>query len=245
MLSVPVGLRGARRHPRAGAVLAVLTAAVVAAVWFAVRVAAAQRAAQPTVVPGRTAVVSRNVPPGLAGTAGVAGVSAGGSEAPGGATSPAGSSTNGPAGARIIVHVVGEVARPGIVLLAQGARVIDAVTAAGGALASSDLERINLARVVTDGEQVHVPAPGEAILPGAYGSTLRAPAGGSEPAVRVNLNTAGLGELDSLPGVGPVLAQRIIDWRAQHGRFTSVEELGEISGIGARLLSQLTDRVTV
>ena len=251
--AIPAGLRSARWHPRSRAVVAVLAVAVVAGVWFAVRVAAAARAAEPTSVLARTAVTSRSIPAGFAtGADGGAAASSTGS-ATGSATGAAGAGAGAAPGAgRIVVHVVGEIARPGIVLLPQGARVIDAVTAAGGALPSADLERINLARAVADGEQVHVPAPGEQILPGAFGSTIgpvggQGVTGGSAAAAsgRVNLNTAGLAELDTLPGVGPVLAQRILDWRREHGRFTSVDELGEVSGIGERLLAQLADRVTL
>ncbi len=251
--ALPAGLRSARWHPRSSVVVAVLAVAVVAGVWFAVRVAAAARAAEPTSVPARTAVTSRSIPAGFAtGADGGAAASSTGS-ATGSATGAAGAAAGAAPGAgRIVVHVVGEIARPGIVLLPQGARVIDAVTAAGGALPSADLERINLARAVADGEQVHVPAPGEQILPGAFGSTIgpvggQGVTGGAAAAApgRVNLNTAGLAELDTLPGVGPVLAQRILDWRREHGRFTSVDELGEVSGIGERLLAQLADRVTL
>ncbi len=142
------------------------------------------------------------------------------------------------------MHVVGEVAGPGVVHLPEGSRVTDAIDAAGGALATADLKRINLARALGDGEQVHVPAPGEPILPGAFGPAVTATgrAGSGAP---VRLNSASARELESLPGVGPVLAQRIIDWRDAHGRFSSVEELGEVSGIGEKLLAQLTPKVTV
>ena len=132
-----------------------------------------------------------------------------------------------------------------------GSRVQDAVEAAGGPTREADLARVNLARLVVDGEQVHVPAPGDPDPPvgpvtggaatggsGGGGST----SGASGP---VSLNTADLAGLDTLPGVGPVLAQRIVDWRTQHGRFTSVEELGEVSGIGEKLLAQLSPLVTL
>ncbi len=120
----------------------------------------------------------------------------------------------------------------------------DAIDAAGGALTTADLKRINLARALGDGEQVHVPAPGESILPGAFRPAVTATsrAGSGAP---VHLNNASARELESLPGVGPVLAQRIIDWRDAHGRFSSVDELGEVSGIGEKLLVQLTPKVTV
>ena len=156
----------------------------------------------------------------------------------------------------VVVHVVGQVARAGVYHLAAGARIADAIEAAGGGTRSADLSAVNLARVVVDGEQVHVPRPGESVVPppgssggaapggssagGAAGSGNPAGAGGT-----VSLNSADLTALDTLPGVGPVLAQRILDWRTEHGRFTSVEELGEVSGIGEKLLSQLTAKVTL
>jgi competence protein ComEA len=159
------------------------------------------------------------------------------------------------AGAEIVVHVVGQVVRPGLVRLRQGARVADAVAAAGGARAGADLAALNLARLVIDGEQLHVPKPGEAVPAPAAGSGSgagsgggaggRAGGGGVSGSVSVSLNTADLAALDSLPGVGPVLAQRILDWRAEHGRFTSVDERGEVSGIGDTLLARLRPRVTL
>jgi competence protein ComEA len=152
----------------------------------------------------------------------------------------------------LVVHVVGQVAKPGLVRLKAGARVADAIESAGGATRAADLEAMNLARALVDGEQVFVPKPGEqppAVagpqVPG--GSTAGDGSGsvGGSATGSVNLNTADLNALDSLPGVGPVLAQRIVDWRTEHGRFTSVEELGEVSGIGDKLLSQLRPKVTV
>jgi len=138
-----------------------------------------------------------------------------------------------------------------------GARVGDAVAAAGGATPTADLAAVNLARVLVDGEQVHVPRPGESVPPAGSavgsagsgsgqgtGSTGGSGASGASGA-KVSLNSADLAALDTLPGVGPVLAQRILDWRTEHGRFTSVEELGEVSGIGEKLLAQLTPKVTL
>lgn len=142
-----------------------------------------------------------------------------------------------------VVHVAGQVVRPGIVRLAQGSRVVDAVEAAGGPLADADLAAINLARPVVDGEQVYVPTPGE-VVPAVSGPAgVDGPAGGGEGPI--DLNAADTVALDTLPGVGPVLAERIIAWRAEHGRFTSVDELGEVSGIGEKLLGQIRDRVMV
>lgn len=147
----------------------------------------------------------------------------------------------------LIVHVAGQVQRPGIVRLVPGDRVVDAIAGAGGASPEADLAAVNLARPVIDGEQVYVPAPGE--LPPAPASGAGPASGsgsGAGPAATViDLNTADAATLDGLPGVGPVLAERIVDWRTEHGRFTSVEELAEVSGIGDKVLSQLRDKVRV
>jgi len=146
----------------------------------------------------------------------------------------------------LLVHVVGQVRRPGVVRLPPGARVLDAVKAAGGAMSTADLAHLNLARPVADGEQIVVPKPGESIpvagasVPAGKGSAGVGAAGGL-----VDLNTADASALDSLPGVGPVLSQRILDWRTEHGRFSSVDELGEVSGIGDKLLAQIGPKVRV
>jgi competence protein ComEA len=150
----------------------------------------------------------------------------------------------------LLVHVVGQVRHPGVVRLPSGSRVLDAVDAAGGALPSADLNHVNLARVVADGEQIVVPKPGE-IVPAApgtqgagVGSAGQGSTGGSAGGL-VDLNTADAAALDALPGVGPVLSQRILDWRTAHGRFSSVDELGEVSGIGVKLLAQIGPKVKV
>ncbi len=148
----------------------------------------------------------------------------------------------------LVVHVVGQVRRPGVVRLPPGARVLDAIRAAGGATSSADLNHLNLARPVADGEQIVVPKPGESVVqgaaPGAGGAGVGTSGVGSVGGL-VDLNTADAAALDSLPGVGPVLAQRILDWRAQHSRFTSVDELGEVSGIGDKILATIRPKVTV
>ena len=138
------------------------------------------------------------------------------------------------AAAELVVHVVGAVHRPGLVRLPGGARVADAVEAAGGATAAARLASVNLARPVVDGEQVVVQRRGRPAVLGA--PAVGAPAAGAGPAAPVDLNTATLDSLDGLPGIGPVLAQRILDWRTAHGRFSSVDELGEVSGIGEATL---------
>jgi competence protein ComEA len=140
---------------------------------------------------------------------------------------------------------VGQVRTPGLVELPAGSRVGDALHAAGGATDAADLSVVNLARVLVDGEQVVVPAPGEVSAATARpGTAPGAPGTASEAAV-VDLNTAGLAELDALPGIGPVLAQRILDWRTDNGAFRDVAELGEVAGIGETLLGRLRPMVTV
>jgi competence protein ComEA len=152
----------------------------------------------------------------------------------------------------VVVQVVGAVHRPGLVRLAAGSRVADAVRAAGGLTAGAQQASVNLARVLVDGEQLLVqrrgrppilPAPGPAV--GAAGGVEGGTAPGGSPTAPVDLNTATLEQLDGLPGIGPVLAQRILDWRTANGRFDSVDELGEVSGIGEAHLSDLRPLVVV
>lgn len=140
--------------------------------------------------------------------------------------------------AQLVVHVAGLVHTPGVVRLPAGARVLDAVEAAGGARDGVDLTGLNLARLVTDGEQVFVgvsPPAGAAATPGA----------GESESKLVNLNTATNDQLEALPGIGPALAGRIMAWRDEHGRFASVDELQEVSGIGPATFAELADLVTV
>jgi competence protein ComEA len=134
----------------------------------------------------------------------------------------------------VVVHVVGAVQQPGLYRLARGKRVADAVARAGGVTAKADLALINLAALVSDGQQVVVPARSP---PGA------APAPGEAAAGPVHLNSATVEQLDALPGVGPVTAQKIVDYREKHGAFSSVRELDAIPGIGPARLEQLTELV--
>jgi competence protein ComEA len=138
---------------------------------------------------------------------------------------------------RLVVDVAGRVRRPGLVTLTAGARVADALRAAGGVLPGTDLTSLNLARKVVDGEQIVVGGPGVAAAPPTAGSP-----GPSNP---LDLNTATVADLDQLPGVGPVLAQRIVDWRATHGGFTSVSQLRQVTGIGDSKYADLQPLVRV
>lgn len=161
-------------------------------------------------------------------------------------TGPASASASATAGPVLVVHVAGKVRRPGIVELPAGSRVIDALRAAGGARKGVDVSGLNLARPLADGEQIVVgPAPSTA--GGGPGPPM--PSGGSVPAAPgtalVNLNTATGAELEQLPGVGPVTASSILEWRTEHGRFSTVDELLEVSGIGEKTLAELRDLVTV
>ncbi|MGR2753527.1 helix-hairpin-helix domain-containing protein [Agromyces arachidis] len=135
----------------------------------------------------------------------------------------------------LLVHVLGAVARPGIVELAPGARVVDAVGAAGGLTAEADPGGVNLARALVDGEQLVVPVVGAAPAPSADGT--------SAASGRVSLNAADVAELDTLPRIGPALAQRIIDWREANGPFTDVAQLMEVAGIGDAVYAGLVDLV--
>jgi competence protein ComEA len=144
------------------------------------------------------------------------------------------------AAGRVAVHVAGRVRRPGLVRLAAGSRVLDAVRAAGGTTAGADLDAVNLARRLVDGEQVRIPARGQAAP--AAAAPAGAPAG--QAAGPLDLNTATAEQLDTLPGVGEVTAGRIVAYRTAHP-FTSVDELLEVPGIGQRRFEQLKDLVTV
>lgn len=158
----------------------------------------------------------------------------------------AGAASPAAAAAEVVVAVSGKVRRPGLVHLPSGSRVDDALRAAGGALAGVDVGVLNLARRLVDGEQVLVgvdPPPGapQGAAPGPSGQKPAKASGGGP----VDLNTATAAELDALPGIGPVLAQRIVDWRTEHGRFASVDQLREVTGIGESKFRDLQPAVTV
>jgi competence protein ComEA len=137
------------------------------------------------------------------------------------------------AGPEVVVDVDGKVRRPGVVRLPAGARVDDAVRAAGGPLPGASLAGLNLARKLADGEQVLV-----GVVPA--GGVAGAPAGGD---ALVDLNAADVTALDALPGIGPVLAQHIVDWRTEHGRFASIDQLREVPGIGESKYATLKNKV--
>lgn len=150
-----------------------------------------------------------------------------------------------PANGGLVVDVAGKVRHPGLYRLASGARVQDALIAAGGMVPGVDPVTVNLARKLTDGEQlvIGLPAAAEPVISGA-GNGVGGP-GNAAATGLVDLNTATAEQLDALPGVGPVLAQRILDWRSQHGRFDSVDALSQVTGIGAAKLADLKPLVTV
>lgn len=201
--------------------------------------AAADRGAEPAPSPG---------PPVQAGRASGSGGGAGGPGGPGGATAAGG------AAGVIVVDVSGKVRRPGVHRLPAGSRVADALRAAGGVRPGTKTDGLNRARFLMDGEQVVVGGAATAGAPGAgagaaagaggaAGPTGAAGVGGAAAAGPIGLNTATAEQLDQLPGVGPVLAQHILDYRAEHGGFRSVEELREVNGIGDRRFADLQDLV--
>jgi competence protein ComEA len=142
---------------------------------------------------------------------------------------------------QLVVQAAGAVARPGVYTVASGARVNDLVTVAGGFAADADPDQVQLAAPLTDGERVYVPRIGESVLPATPSS------GQESPTARgpIDLNRATGADLESLPGIGPALAQAIIDYRSEHGRFSSVDELGEVRGIGPAKMDQLRPLVKV
>ena len=223
---LPPGVQGRVRIGVAQvcAVAVAVAAAMGLLAWWSVR------AADPgDLVPTRSTVAGGVAPEPLATPVGLASSSA---SAPG---TPS-------ASAEVVVDVAGKVRKPGIVRLPSGSRVVDALEAAGGARRGVDLSSLNLARLLVDGEQVLV---GMAVPPGIAPSAASAATAPGGPAALVNLNTADQATLEELPGVGPVTAQAILQWRTENGAFTAVEELLEVSGIGDATLAEIAPHVTL
>jgi competence protein ComEA len=146
----------------------------------------------------------------------------------------------------VVIDVQGQVHRPGVVELPEGSRVVDALAAAGGVTRRATTLTLNLAQVLVDGTQVLVPSRRRVTAGAASGATSAQPAEpGSMAGGVVNLNTATLAQLDDLPGIGPVLAQRILDYRSEHGSFTTADQLMDVSGIGASTFADLESLVGV
>jgi competence protein ComEA len=229
-------------------VLALLVAAGLAVTsWWVMR-------GDPEVAPVSSAPSTPLVAVG-AGTSAGAAPSAAASEAGAPGVAATGASGAAGGGATVTVDVTGRVRHPGVLELPAGSRVVDALEAAGGSRPGADLTGLNRARLLVDGEQIVVGAPagsgvaGSAAGPGAGGSAgsgaAGATAGGSAAGALVNLNTASAEELDTLPEVGPVTAQGILDYRTEHGGFGSVDELLDIDGIGEKTLAKIAPHVTV
>jgi competence protein ComEA len=140
--------------------------------------------------------------------------------------------------ARVVVHVVGAVRRPGLYRLREGARVADAVSSAGGATGRAELSGVNLAAPLVDGAQVVVPLRAAAV------AGVAAPQVPGDMPAKVSLAVATLEQLDTLPGIGPVTAQKILDYRTEHGPFRSVDDLDGVPGIGPATIDELRDHVT-
>jgi competence protein ComEA len=201
------------------AISIVIAVAVGVAAWLAVR---SDPEPVPALAPVSEPLVSPSVPSSV--------------ESPGAAAGAGGAGGSG----EVTVDVAGKVRKPGIAVLPPGSRVVDALEAAGGARRGVDLASLNLARPLVDGEQILVGVP---VPTGVVGS-LGAP-GAGESGPLVNLNTADLAALETLPGVGPVTAGAIMTWRTEHGGFTAVEELLEVDGIGDATLAEIAPHVTI
>ncbi|WP_240322791.1 helix-hairpin-helix domain-containing protein [Austwickia chelonae] len=235
LLTLPPMLQSSRVRPAWGAIGGLAVLGVLVAVVFGVRVFMTSSAATPTPVvasnrPGDLRQQQKSIPEGKQSAASPV-------------TTP--TSTGSTAGT-LVVHVVGQVKKPGVVRAASGARVEEVIAASGGLTAQADTRQVNLARVVSDGEQVVVPAHGELLPPGQGGGASGGPGGKSSAAPgKINVNTADATALDALPGVGPVTARRIVEWRQSHGRFSSLKELQEIPGIGPKLVEQIMPLVSL
>jgi competence protein ComEA len=230
--------------------LAVAVAGAITGVWVV-----SQRPHALAVAPSRSTIAGTTIPSSdpsggssARGAPPAAGSASPSASAPSAASPPV--SGSGTATAMVVVDVAGKVHHPGVYRLPDGARVDDALRAAGGPLAGVSLDSLNLAAKLVDGEQVPVgvrPAAGGAgagaAPPGAGG--IPGSGASSSAASPVDVNTATLEQLETLPGVGPVLAQHILDWRDAHGSFTSVDQLQDVSGIGPAKFADLKGLVTL
>ncbi|WP_161958440.1 helix-hairpin-helix domain-containing protein [Ornithinimicrobium cavernae] len=265
LLTLPGPLRSVNLSVRPAAVVALIVVVLVAAAVFGFRWWRAEQGSEPVpVAPLAASGTPRPVAePGGAGAGGTAAGSAdsavvsaepsAGVGAGAGLPPTAGATTA--AEQDLLVHVAGEVERPGVVRLGGGARVQDAVDAAGGLAAGADTSRLNLARPVADGERIWVPRPGEEVpevadpggVPGAStgGPAAAGDDAGGGGAAPININTADQAVLEELPGVGPVTAAAIVQWRTEHGQFSTADELLEVSGIGEATLEKLRPHVTL
>lgn len=217
-----------RGDPRAGIALIAAVAVIAGVVWYRVGVGGDDAPARSRATPATTTPASGPAP-----------VSADDGASP---TSTGG--TGAARGGQVVVHVAGAVARPGVVSLAGGSRVIDAVEAAGGGAPDADLDRLNLAAKLVDGQRVLVQRVGEPTAPAVTGDAPSAPSAG-EPGGLINVNAATQAQLEELPGIGPALASAIIAERDRRGGFRSVNELRDVRGIGEQRFADLRDRVTV
>ncbi len=156
----------------------------------------------------------------------------------------------------IVVHITGEVKKEGVIYLKKGARIVDAIKEAGGETKNADLSQVNLAYELQDGQKIYIPNKNEKIsqyIIGKNGETMNdnsANTGNESTSynkeeAKVNINTASQAELDSLPGIGPALAQRIIDFRVENGNFNSIEDIQNVKGIGDSKYEDIKDKIVV
>ena len=224
-------VRELRGDPRVGVATLLVVALAAGFIWY--RLGAGDSSSSTTRRPPATSSRTATAP-------------AADSTAAGSSAASSGSSGATKKGARVTVHVAGAVAKPGVYDLAGGARVIDAVEAAGGGAPDADLNRLNLAAKVADGQRVLVQRVGEAAPAGSASPGGGASSGASaDPSGLVNLNNATQPELEALPGIGPSLAGAIITERERRGGFRSVNELRDVRGIGEKRFADLKDKVTI
>jgi competence protein ComEA len=229
------------RDGRIGVVALIVLALVAGVVFYKVGSSSGEASASPA--PASTGTRSRE--PSTTDPADPVATTAAAGAAPDVSTSSSSAPPAKASGSRVVVHVAGAVVTPGVVQLAPGSRVIDAIEAAGGGLANADLDRLNLAAKVVDGERVLVQHVGDPTAPADANGPAGDPSTGAAAAGPVNLNTATESQLEQLPGIGPALAQAIVAERTRKGGFRSVNELREVRGIGERRFADLKNLVTV